>query len=65
MLITFYNLLEAFESPEITLTSGKGREGEKLNLLGCCMRKICSQRSRMTRRYSMMTVGHRVDGTAR
>jgi hypothetical protein len=34
MLITFYDLLEALESLEVTLTRGKGRIGEKLNLLG-------------------------------
>jgi hypothetical protein len=34
VLIAFYDLLEALESLEVTLTWGEGRIGEKLNLLG-------------------------------
>jgi len=33
MLIVFYDLLEALESFEVTLTRGEGRIGEKLNPL--------------------------------
>jgi hypothetical protein len=34
VLIAFNDLLEAFESLEVSLTWGEGRIGEELNLLG-------------------------------